>query len=175
MQIQEQPKKRGGARVGAGRPLGKEKTKPVRLPLSLIGRVMDFVEGVEGKENDSSYELPLFFNAVSAGFPSPADDFIEARIDLNKQLVKHPTATFLVRVVGDSMINAGIRADDILIVDRSIEPRSGQIVVAAINGELTVKRYHKTDEGVFLLPENESYFLFINHADEFDIPRIFDF
>jgi DNA polymerase V len=115
---------------------------------------MDFVEG---KENASSYELPLFFNAVSAGFPSPADDFIEARIDLNKQLVKHPTATFLVRVVGDSMINAGIRADDILIVDRSIEPRSGQIVVAAINGELTVKRYHKTDEGVFLLPENENY------------------
>jgi len=154
MQIQEQPKKRGGARVGAGRPLGKEKTKLVRLPLSLIGKVMAFVEG---KENDSSYELPLFLNAVSAGFPSPADDFIEARIDLNKQLVKHPTATFLVRVVGDSMINAGIRSDDILIVDRSIEPRSGQIVVAAINGELTVKRYHKTDEGVFLLPENENY------------------
>lgn len=153
-------KKRGGVRKGAGRPKGqgkyKTETKTIRVPKTLVNEIYSFVDEKLG-DKVVSYELPLYFNAVSAGFPSPADDFISERIDLNKHLVKHPTATFLVRVVGDSMINAGINSNDILIVDRSIEPKNGQIVVAAINGELTVKRLSKTEEGVFLLPENDRY------------------
>lgn len=152
-------KKRGGARFGAGRPKGqgkyKEPTKPIRVPVSLIGQVIDLMEG--NSEPYQSFDLPLYLNSVSAGFPSPADDHVDQRIDLNRYLVKHPTATFLVRVVGDSMINAGIRQNDILVVDRSVEPRNGQIVVAAINGELTVKRLNKSGEGVFLMPENDNY------------------
>ena len=152
--------KRGGLRSGAGRPKGQgkygEATKTIRVPVSMIDKIYQFVDEKFG-DNVESYELPLYFNSVSAGFPSPADDFISERIDLNKHLVKHPTATFLVRVIGDSMINAGINSNDILIVDRSIEPKNGQIVVAAINGELTVKRLSKTEEGVFLLPENDRY------------------
>lgn len=152
--------KRGGIRKGAGRPKGQgkygEETKTIRVPISMISEIYQFVNEKSGDKTES-YQIPLYFNAVSAGFPSPADDFISERIDLNKHLVKHPTATFLVRVVGDSMINAGINSNDILIVDRSIEAKNGQIVVAAINGELTVKRLSKTADGVFLLPENDKY------------------
>jgi DNA polymerase V len=86
------------------------------------------------------YQLPLYANKISAGFPSPADDYIEMKLDLNTHLIKHPAATFFVRVSGDSMLNAGINSGDLLIVDRSIEPVDGKIVIVALNGELTVKR-----------------------------------
>ena len=132
---------RGGARSGAGRPKGKgkfgEKTTPIRIPESMVDEVLQFV-------NYKGYALPLYASKVQAGFPSPADDFMEGRLDLNQHLVKHPTATFFVRVSGDSMIEAGIHPDDILVVDRSLEPRHGKIVIAALDGELTVKRLHKT-------------------------------
>ena len=102
-------------------------------------------------------ERPLFMVPVSAGFPSPAEDYIEGKLDLNKYLIKHPSATFFVRVTGDSMIDAGIHPGDILIVDRAIEAVHKKVVVAVINGELTVKRICQTKSGLILLPENENY------------------
>lgn len=99
----------------------------------------------------------LFSAKVSAGFPSPADDYMEGQLDLNEYLVKHPAATFFVRCTGDSMINAGISDGDILVVDRSLTPVSGKIVIAVLNGELTVKRLYKCAENVELRPENPKY------------------
>ena len=144
---------RGGARKGAGRPKGQgkfgEKTTPLRIPQSMVDEVLEYV-------NTKGYK-PLYASKVQAGFPSPADDFMEGKLDLNQHLVKHPTATFFVRVSGDSMIEAGIHPDDILVVDRSLEPRHGKIVIAALDGELTVKRLHKTSNKTYLMPENKSY------------------
>lgn len=100
----------------------------------------------------------LFFTApVSAGFPSPADDFVEQKLDLNEKLIKHPAATFFVRVSGNSMINAAIRNGDLLVVDRSLEPKTGSIVVAVINGEFTVKKILKKGNMLFLMPANTRY------------------
>lgn len=84
--------------------------------------------------------LPLFSGKISAGFPSPADDYVEKTLDLNELLVQKPAATFFVRAQGESMLGAGIHPNDILVVDRSIEPAAGKIVICALNGELTVKR-----------------------------------
>tara|TARA_B100001123_G_C14860295_1_gene847734 strand:+ start:143 stop:565 length:423 start_codon:yes stop_codon:yes gene_type:complete len=99
-----------------------------------------------------------FYNcAVTAGFPSPADDYIENKLDLNDYLIKRPSATFFVRVTGDSMINAGIHNNDILIVDRSIKPRHGKIIVAALDGHMTVKRLYLRDQKIILLPENKLF------------------
>lgn len=100
---------------------------------------------------------PLFLVPVPAGFPSPAEDYIEGKLDLNKHLIKHPAATFFVRVTGDSMIGAGIHPGDILIVDRSLEPADKKVVIAVVDGELTVKRLRMIDDGVFLVPENGHY------------------
>lgn len=86
------------------------------------------------------FTLPLFTTPVAAGFPSPGDDFIDVKLDLNEYMVKHPAATFFVRVSGDSMTGSGIFDGDILVIDRSLEPRDGPIIIAALNGELTVKR-----------------------------------
>ncbi len=106
---------------------------------------------------NSEVELPLFLESVSAGFPSPADDYLEGKLDLNEYLVRNPTATFFVRVTGDSMIEASINSGDILVVDRSITPKDGSIIIAVINGELTVKRLSKTKNKMYLLPENKNY------------------
>ena len=95
--------------------------------------------------------------AVTAGFPSPADDYLESKLDLNDYLIKHPSATFFVRVVGDSMVNAGIHNNDIIIVDRSIKPKHGKIIVAALDGQMTVKRLYRRDKKVILLPENKLF------------------
>ncbi len=103
------------------------------------------------------YKLPLYANKISAGFPSPADDYIEMKLDLNSHLIRHPAATFFVRVSGDSMQNAGIHSGDLLIVDRSIEPGDGKIVIVALNGELTVKRLSKKHNQIKLLAENPAY------------------
>jgi DNA polymerase V len=101
--------------------------------------------------------FPLFLSSVEAGFPSPADDFIEMQLDLNRLVVKNAAATFFVKVAGDSMIDAGIRSGDLLVVDRSLAPASGKIVVAIIHGEFTVKRIKITKNKIFLVPENRSY------------------
>src|SRR3989339_560627 len=91
----------------------------------------------------ATLELPLVQPKVSAGFPSPADDYIDLKLDLNKHLVSHPAATFYVRVKGRSMEDAGIQDNDMLIVDRSLEPKNNDIAVCIVNGEFTVKRLRR--------------------------------
>ena len=142
---------RGGYRPKAGRPSGKgpygESTQVMRVPLSRVPEVKRLIK-------NSPQRIPLYCSKVPAGFPSPADDFIEAHLDLNDFLIQHPAATFMVRATGDSMINAGIFSDDILIVDRSITAESGMVVIAAIDGELTVKRLQLTPDSMLLQAEN---------------------
>ena len=101
--------------------------------------------------------LPIFITSVQAGFPSPAEGYLDKTLDLNELLITHPAATFFVRVAGDSMQNAGIYSGDVLIVDRSLQPLESTIVIAIINGEFTVKRLLKKEGRVFLAPENPSY------------------
>lgn len=110
-----------------------------------------------GFSNNTKHELPLILARISAGFPSPADDHIEKKLDLNEYLIKHPAATFFVRVEGESMINAGIHSGDILIVDRALEVRNNNIVIAHINGEFTVKRIRKDNDNLFLMPESDLF------------------
>lgn len=107
---------------------------------------------------NSAQEIPYVTEGVSAGFPSPAADFNEHTIDLNKELCKNPLATFYIKVKGNSMIGAGIEDKDILIVDRSLEPQHHKIAVCLIDGEFTVKRLKVTqDNTLFLMPENKHY------------------
>ena len=87
----------------------------------------------------SSLPLPLYSSRVPAGFPSPADDYLEATLDLNEYLVKRPAATFIARAEGNSMVNVGILDDALLIVDRSLQPQNDDVVIASVNGELTCK------------------------------------
>ena len=101
--------------------------------------------------------LPLFSGKVAAGFPSPADDYVEKTLDLNELLVQKPAATFFVRAQGESMLGAGIHPNDILVVDRSIEPVPGKIVICALNGELTVKRLERDNGQWQLKAENPAY------------------
>lgn len=108
-------------------------------------------------EEPAKNKLPLYISRVAAGFPSPADDYLESRLDLNEYLIKSPSSTFFVRVSGDSMIGAGIHDNDLLIVDRSLDVKNNSIVIAALNGELTVKRFRRRKTEAFLLPENENY------------------
>ena len=115
------------------------------------------VEAIYHPDNTTKCERPLFMVPVAAGFPSPAEDYIEGKLDLNKHLIKHPAATFFVRVAGDSMIDAGIHPGDILIVDRSLEPADKKVVIAVINRELTVKRIRMSRGRIYLMPENEKY------------------
>ena len=114
---------------------------------------------LEPNEVQTTLSQDLYGTKVSAGFPSPAGDFMEGKLDLNDYLIKNPPATFFVRVIGDSMIGAGIHPDDLLVVDRSIDPKSGKIVIAVIDGELTVKRLILGGRGnnVLLVPENPNY------------------
>jgi DNA polymerase V len=109
------------------------------------------VSGGKGKK------LSLFMAKIPAGFPSPAADYEEQKLDLNKHLIKNPAATYLVRVMGDSMTGAGIHNGDILVVDRSIEPKDKKVVIANFNGELTVKRIRIRRGKISLEPENENY------------------
>ena len=101
-------------------------------------------------------KIPLFTEPVSAGFPSPAQDYIEQTLDLNELCIKRPNATFFVRVEGDSMIEVGIYADDILVVDRSVKAKQGDIIIAEINSELTVKEL-QLKPCVRLIPRNAAY------------------
>jgi DNA polymerase V len=101
--------------------------------------------------------LPLALCHVEAGFPSPADDYMEGALDLNEHVIKHPSATYFVRASGDSMIGAGIFNGDLLIVDRSLEASSGKVVIAEVDGQLTVKRLLKLNDGFSLQSENSSY------------------
>ena len=109
--------------------------------------------------------LPLFNGKVAAGFPSPADDYIEKNLDLNELLVQKPAATFFVRAQGESMLGAGIYPNDILVVDRSIEPVPGKIVICALNGELTVKRLECNNGQWQLKAENPEYADIVIHEE----------
>ncbi|MBF0532214.1 MAG: translesion error-prone DNA polymerase V autoproteolytic subunit [Candidatus Omnitrophica bacterium] len=112
---------------------------------------------IQGCRKERREVLPLFVSPVAAGFPSPADDYIDKSLDLNEHLIQRPAATFFVRVEGDSMINAGIMPGSLLIVDRSVTPANGSIIVAILDGEFTVKRYKKTKDEIILSPENPRY------------------
>jgi DNA polymerase V len=101
--------------------------------------------------------LPFFRNFVQAGFPSPAEDYSDGKLDLNQHLVANPSSTFFVRVMGDSMTGVGIYSGDIVIVDKSLVPKSEQVVLAVINGEFTIKTFIKKQGRVFLKPENDNY------------------
>jgi DNA polymerase V len=108
-------------------------------------------------ETQTSLALPLFTCPVSAGFPSPADDYLEGPLDLNRHLIPNPIATFFVRVTGDSMVGAGIHCGDLLVVDRSLEPRDGQVAIAVVDGELLVKRLRWRKGRLFLEAEHPDY------------------
>jgi len=106
---------------------------------------------------DTKQDIPLYSSRVSAGFPSPAEDYITKKLDLNDLLIKRPAATFFVEVEGDSMLDAGIHDGDILIVDRGEMPTNNKVVVAALDGELTVKKIDKIGGKLYLLPENRNF------------------
>jgi DNA polymerase V len=116
------------------------------------------VAGLYLPDRRTGWSRPLILCRVPAGFPSPAEDYVEGRIDLNRDLIKHPLSTFYIRVSGDSMIGAGIRPGSLLVVDRAVEAHDGHVVVARIDDELCVKRLSTGDDGrVRLLSENERY------------------
>lgn len=106
---------------------------------------------------DTHVDLPLAGSGVSAGFPSPADDFIEGSIDLNKLLIRDPSATFFARVAGDSMRDDGIYDGNLLVVEKKLQPDDGDIVVSYLNGEFTLKRLEHKDGKYFLIPSNPKY------------------
>ena len=103
------------------------------------------------------FRIPFFLESVSAGFPSPAEDYVEKTLDLNELCIKHPAATFFVRVEGESMIEGGIFPGDVLVVDRSLEAAHGDIIIASLESEMTVKQLHLTPVPVRLLPRNRAY------------------
>lgn len=169
---------RGGYREGAGRKPNSskfgEETIPVRVPKSVVPKLKEVLKSFEriplGEAIANirtavdwqnlelpSLALPIFSSKVAAGFPSPGDDHWEAKLDLNEHLIQHPAATFFVRVSGDSMIGAGINDGDVLVVDRSLVCKESSIIIAVVNGELTVKRFFKRGAVIALVSENPKY------------------
>ena len=108
-------------------------------------------------DTSTNVALPFVENGISAGFPSPADDFLDASIDLNREFVKNPSTTFYGRVKGDSMINAGLNNGDLLIIDKSLEPIDNKIAVCFIDAEFTLKRIKIEKDIIWLVAENEKY------------------
>jgi len=162
----------GGARAGAGRKKNsgkfKEDTKVMRVPASLVDTVKSTLEVYKSQlkydvvvslpaDNAADITTPIFTSRVQAGFPSPADDHLEGRLDLNKYLIHHREATFFVRAQGESMLGAGIHPGDILVVDKSLIAKSGKIVIAVVDGEFTVKRLHKYKGNITLKAENPEF------------------
>ncbi len=162
----------GGQRVGAGRKCAAEPTVTVRVPASRKESIVKLVQQMKAEpsmrcpswlafrplvEQPIPQTIPVMSHSVRAGFPSPADDYVEKRIDLNEELIKHREATFFLRVRGHSMIDAGIDDGDELIVDRALTPEHHRIVVAAVDGELTVKRFYQRNGVVKLLAENPQF------------------
>ena len=162
----------GGARAGAGRKKNssgfKEQTKVLRIPLSLVDSVKSTLNVYKSQLNsgvsvslpsDNAEEVftPIFTSRVQAGFPSPADDHLEDSLDLNTHLIQHKESTFFVKAQGESMLDAGIHQGDILVVDKSLTPKSGKIVIAVVDGEFTVKRLHKYKGIITLRAENPEF------------------
>lgn len=124
------------------------------------------------KENkkQKNIKLPLYATKVKAGFPSPADEEIEKKLDLNKYIIEHPNSTFYVKVTGDSMRGAGIFPDDIIVIDRSKEACDKSIILAIVDGEFTVKRLRKSDKRIYLQPENTDYEIIeIREGTDFEV------
>ena len=168
---------------GAGRKPHPIPTKAIRLPLPLANQLeafkkekgfgslygTDIGEIFYGKVS-SALRAPLFETRIQAGFPSPTDEFSEGTLDLNDYLILHKAETFFVRVTGDSMKGVGIFPEDLLIVDRALTPVSGKIVIAVLNGEMTVKRLKKENDQIFLCSENDQYpDILISEEDDFSI------
>ena len=162
----------GGARAGAGRKKNsgkfKENTRVMRVPASLVDTIKSTLEVYKSQlksdvvvslpaDNAADITTPIFTSRVQAGFPSPADDHLEDRLDLNKYLIHHREATFFVRAQGESMLGAGIHPGDILVVDKSLIAKSGKIVIAVVDGEFTVKRLHKYKGNITLKAENPEF------------------
>ncbi|MBL8259226.1 MAG: translesion error-prone DNA polymerase V autoproteolytic subunit [Candidatus Competibacteraceae bacterium] len=141
----------------------------MRVPVSVAPALERWLSGRMpglGPELDRLYrparsarplELVLFSDSVKAGFPNPAEEYIEGRLNLDQHLIPHTAATFFVRVAGDSMVGAGIHPGDLLIVDRSLEAAHGRVVIAVVDNELTVKLLHCRDGSIRLLAENDRY------------------
>ncbi|WP_296891797.1 translesion error-prone DNA polymerase V autoproteolytic subunit [Thiobacillus sp.] len=153
----------GGERLGAGRPPS-EPTKVVRLPVRVVPTVQALIQAQRhGGDVRLPHPAPIalarpkFGTKVPAGFPSPADDYVEAWLDLNEHLIEHKDATFFVQASGDSMTGAGIQEGNLLVVDRALDARHGDIVIAVIDGELTVKRLEKHRGKIRLVAENPQY------------------
>jgi DNA polymerase V len=121
------------------------------------------IENIGESGEFKQLDIQLFSDAAPAGFPSPATDYCERKLDLNELCIQHPAATYFVRAQGDSMIDAGIFPGDVLVVDRSIAATHGDVVIASVNGELTVKRL-ETNPKTRLVPMN-------SHHDPIDIPE----
>jgi DNA polymerase V len=159
---------RGGQRKGAGRPKGsgkfKEATKVIRVPESAVDHIHHYID-------HDHYQLPFFSTRVAAGMPSPADDHVDNTLDLNTHLVHHPAETFLVEVTGESMLDAGIKPRDILVVDRSLPAADGKIAVVMLNGEFTVKTLQYTGQQLTaLLPANAAFEpIKLTERDQLDI------
>lgn len=129
--------------------------QPATAPIAALSSCLEVVgipEAAVPREG-----VPLFLSPVEAGFPSPADDYLDKRLDLHAYLVRNEAATFFLRAHGDSMLGAGIHDGDLLIVDRSLEARHNRVVIAALDGELTVKRLVRRQERVLLIPENPDF------------------
>jgi DNA polymerase V len=108
-------------------------------------------------DDEIASTIPMFSDAVQAGFPSPAEDHMDMELNLNDHLVQNPSATFCVKAIGESMKDAGIQSGDIMIVDKSLEPSNRSIVLAVIDGEFTVKRVNMNENELYLMPENNSF------------------
>ena len=172
---------------GRGGHCPREPTQEIRIPLNRVADVRALIRpdteqsaALFGTVGDytlltpTEYPTPractLYHSRVAAGFPSPADDYIEGQLDLNRYLVDRPAATFFVRVEGDSMLGAGIHPGDLLVVDRSRQAGEGSVIIAVLDGELTVKRLRYRGEQAWLYPENEAYPpLAITDAHDFQI------
>ena len=108
-------------------------------------------------ENSNLNKVPMYGDSVSAGFPSPAEDYLDLDLNLHDNLVQNPAATFCVRANGDSMIDANIKSGDVMVVDRALDPTNNSIVLAVLDGEFTVKRIKKSSNELYLMPANENY------------------
>ena len=125
----------------------------MRLTRIHAGPVLDFFT----PDFTTQLDLPLAGSAIAAGFPSPAEEYLDLALDLNKELIKHPAATFYARVKGDSMVDAGIQDGDLLVIDKALEPKESAIAVCYLDGEFTVKRLTVQEEGVYLMPANAEF------------------
>jgi DNA polymerase V len=134
--------------------------------LSLITKLPSKSQAILPDDSVTIDNRPIYSAMVPAGFPSPADDHLEGSLNLHEFMVRRPAATFFCRASGDSMREAGIHDGDIMVVDRSIEPHGGDVVVATISGELTVKRLRHSDNGWLLAPANSAYpSILIDHSE----------